>query len=167
MGVGGCRLNATGKCIYLMKVTDKLKFDEYWANTKYQFKKPYRNGSRLRMVGDNIYHKENNCWVQEDSHHSNPDGSPNQENLKRDTNISDKVLISSHFYYFGSKAVTVPLNEIGYKNVRSHRKILINENIQAFMDKIENKYKKNTIISDPFQFNDAHKRVNQTNGRIV
>ncbi|QZY49690.1 hypothetical protein K7G95_14000 [Escherichia coli] len=59
--------------------------------------KPARNGSHVQILGDNIYHQnENNEWIQEDSHHSNADGSFNMTNLERDTS-SNNVLISDHF----------------------------------------------------------------------
>ena len=168
MGVGGSRLNAAGKCIFLMKISEKLTFGQYWNSLRFESKKVCRNGSRLRMVGDNIYHKENEKWIQEDSHHSKPDGSPNQVNIDRDTK-SDKVLISNHFYYFGEAAIDVPLKDINYKNVRSHRKIKIDKSIKSFIDKIEkaNQANLNIITADPFEFNDAHKRVDQSNSKIM
>jgi len=169
MGVGGGRLNATGKCIYLMMVTKKMTFDEYWVHDDFQIKKTCRNGSRLRMVGDNIYHQENGEWVQEDSHHSMPNGTVNRENLNRDTGTTDQVLISDHFYYFGASAINVPLESINYTNIRSHRKIKIDTNVKSFIDKIEsdNQTNLNIIVADPFQFDNAHKRVDQSNSRIT
>ncbi len=88
VGVGGARLNATGHCIFAQRVTANLTFDEYWSDTSFRDKRPVRNGSRVMMVGDNIYHRDvgNGPWLQEDSHHSHPDGSPNPVNLERDTN---------------------------------------------------------------------------------
>src|SRR5690349_11369247 len=56
IGMGGARLRATGRCVYAMRVTEKLTFNEYWANPLYFDKKPVRNGSNKMMVGDNIYH---------------------------------------------------------------------------------------------------------------
>ena len=121
MGVGGSRLKATGRCIFLMKATEIITFDEYWENNRFSLKKPVRNGSPVMMVGDNIYHREskNSPWIQEDSHHSNQDGSMNLDNFQRDTK-SYKVLISKLFYYFGSEAPTVDLNSIGYTNNRGY-----------------------------------------------
>lgn len=105
MGVGGSTLRTVNrKCILLMKVTEKISFQDYWDDDRFSVKKPLRNGSRVRMLGDNIYHKdESGKWIQEDSHHSNPDGTPNPINLDRDTGRSDQVLISNLFFISGSK----------------------------------------------------------------
>lgn len=168
MGVGGARLKAPGRCIFIMKITEIMTFDEYWNAERFQVKKAFRNGSKLRMVGDNIYHKDNGVWIQEDSHHSNPDGSPNKGNLSRDTS-SDKVLISDHFYYFGSEAIDVDLAIIDYKNSIGYKKIRIDENVAGFIKSIEdaNFDNLNMIVADPFQFNDAHKRVDQKKSKII
>lgn len=125
MGVGGRRLKATGKCIYLLKVSEILTFNKYWSDMRFLKKKPLRNGSLKMMVGDNIYHQQfgNVSWVQEDSHHSNQDGTCNLENLSRDTG-STNVLVSEHFYYFGKSALPVDLESIGYKNGVGHSKKL-------------------------------------------
>ncbi len=79
MGVGGSSLRSVKRrCILLMKVSEKVSFQDYWDHERFSLKKPVRNGSRVQMLGDNIYHKDGNGdWIQEDSHHSNPDGTPN------------------------------------------------------------------------------------------
>ena len=171
MGVGGRRLQATGKCIYLMKVTEILTFDTYWSDPRFQIKRPFRNGSNVMMVGDNIYHRNATTGdlIQEDSHHSKPDGSTNISNLETDTK-SVKVLISDHFYYFGSAAPSVDLSSINYKNGINHqKKSLGNANVLALVRDIEDKYRKekNVVIDDPFNFAQAVKRVDQGTGQIV
>lgn len=171
MGVGGVRLKATGKCVYLMQVTEILTFNDYWSDARFQRKQPFRNGSLVMMVGDNIYHQEDGSeiWVQEDSHHSNPDGTPNLQNLRRDTG-SVKVLISEHFYYFGKDAPDVNLASIGYKNNRGHSKKDFSDSaVAAFIERIEqdNKSKINLVQADPFNFLAAVKRVDQATGKIT
>lgn len=123
VGVGGSLLKPVkGKCIFLMKVSEKLSFQEYWEDERFSIKKPSRNGSRVQMLGDNIYHKDDDGhWLQEDSHHSNPDGSPNLVNLRRDTK-TNKILISDFFLYFGDQAVPVDLESIGYRRIRNFKK---------------------------------------------
>lgn len=171
MGVGGSRLKATGKCLYLMKVTEVSTFDRYWNDARFRSKRPLRNGSAVMMVGDNVYHREAEAgpWIQEDSHHSNPDGSPNMRNLATDTN-SVNVLLSSHFYYFGRSAPPVALEAIGYKNIRNYRKVSLKaEVVKRFVDDIEKTYCKclNLIMSDPFDFARAAQRVDQATGRLT
>ncbi len=169
MGVGGKRLKATGKCLYLLKVSEIITFNDYWSDARFQRKKPIRNGGLVTMVGDNIYHQESDgVWIQEDSHHSNPDGTCNLENLDRDTS-STNVLISEHFYYFGSSAPVVNLESIGYKNHIGHsKKLLSDNNVAAFIDRIEDEYKRNfnLVLGDPFNFLSASKRVDQATGKI-
>lgn len=171
MGVGGTRLNATGRCIYLMKVTEIITFDEYWKDSRFRLKKPARNGSSVMMVGDNIYHREsiNEPWIQEDSHHSNPDGTTNEVNLERDTKTIN-VLISSFFFYFGSEAPIVDLDSIGYSNNRGYSKKYLGEKEAAnFITEIERTYRKNIniILADPLNFDIASKRVDQGTGKII
>ncbi len=171
MGVGGRRLQATGKCIYLMKVTEILTFDTYWSDLRFRIKRPIRNGSPVMMVGDNIYHRDGTTgdWIQEDSHHSNPDGSTNIMNLQTDTK-SIKVLISRYFYYFGRAAPFVNLPSLNYNNGINHQtKSFSSANVVALVGDIEDKYRKeNTfVIDDPFNFELAAKRVDQYTRRIT
>lgn len=170
MGVGGVRLKARGKCVYLMKVTEKMTFDDYWRDSRFGVKKPLRNGSAVMMVGDNIYHRDagNRGWIQEDSHHSNGDGSANMRNLATDTK-SENVLISEHFYYFGSAAVEVDLGVIGYKNTRDFRKFELEDGVvRGFIADLEERHADNLnrVAGDPFDFEMAAKRVDQDSGRI-
>lgn len=171
MGVGGNRLKATGKIIYLMKVSEVLSFNTYWVDPRFSRKKPLRNGSSVMMVGDNIYHQETDGgpWIQADSHHSNLDGSTNRLNLETDTS-SNNVLISDHFYYFGKSALEVDLASLGYKNRRGHRKMLLSdENVFGLIHRIELDHKIgiNSVGDDPFDFLEASKRVDQATGKIM
>jgi hypothetical protein len=170
MGVGGSRLKATGRCIYFMKVTEVCTFDEYWQDKRFGEKRPLRNGSLMMMVGDNVYHRDDTSgdWVQEDSHHSCVDGSIHHKNLATDTS-SENVLISTHFYYFGSEAPEVDLDAIGYKNVRNFRKLRFgDESVEQFIANMENKYNNhlNKVIADPFDFSRASERVDQSTGKL-
>ncbi|MEC4048946.1 hypothetical protein OX284_005870 [Flavobacterium sp. SUN046] len=96
------------KLIYAMQVTDRITLDAYWSDSRFHYKKPKMNGSRVAMFGDNFYHKNGyGDWIQEDSAHSMRDGTCNQGHLKKD--ISGRnVLISENFYYFGNNAPTIP-----------------------------------------------------------
>jgi hypothetical protein len=171
IGVGGKRLKATGKCIYLMNITEICTFDEYWADSRFQIKKPVRNGSLVMMVGDNVYHKDvvTDKWIQEDSHHSNKDGSTNITNYYRDSK-TNKVLISDYFYYFGMAAPSVDLKSIRYINGPGHSKKGIEESgVSNLIQRIEkgNWENRNVIIADPIQFENAEKRVDQGTSKII
>ena len=170
MGVGGSRLRATGKCIFLINISEILTFETYWADTRFQIKKPVRNGSSVMMVGDNVYHRDTATgdWIQEDSHHSNQDGSTNMTNFQRDTKTNN-VLISNHFFYFGSAAPPVDLESISYKNGMGYsKKALANTQVAALVKGIEemNWKNRNIVIADPFQFEQAEKRVDQGTSKI-
>lgn len=169
LGIGGANLKSVKqKCILLMKVTEKISFNDYWEDNRFAIKKPARNGSHVHILGDNIYHQDdNNDWIQEDSHHSNADGSFNMTNLERDTR-TDQVLISRHFYYFGDKAVDIDLDSIGYHRIRDYIKLSLDYSIPAndLIKKIDAEFHsdKNIVISDPCQFSDFYKRVDQGTG---
>lgn len=172
MGIGGSALpEVKRKCILLMKVREKVCFQEYWEHERFSLKKPVRNGSRVQMLGDNIYHKdENGNWIQEDSHHSNPDGSPNLVNVRVDTGTTDQVLISDCFLYFGDKAIPIDLESIGYGKIRDYKKISLSDSKEA-CDLIvsilrEHRGYINMVFSDPCQFMDSHQRVDQGTGKI-
>lgn len=165
-GVGGSRLKATGQCVFSMKVTEKMTFNDYWTDRRFHDKKPVRNGSKTMVVGDNIYyhHKENGKWSQAHSHHSEPDGRINHYNLDRDTK-SDNVLISEHFYYFGKEAPEIPgkiLSDLGYENKIGHR-VYAYETAKKLVAWVETKFQANLNIRAglPYDFDqsDAHYSV--------
>ncbi len=96
--------------IYAMKVSEIIAMENYWNDPRFKGKKPIINGSLILMYGDNFYHKDSEGkWVQEDSAHSNFDGTPNMRHLKVDTG-GKNVLISNYFFYFGQNAPALPSN---------------------------------------------------------
>lgn len=97
-----------GLLVYSMKVSEILSFEEYFEDPRFQTKKPILNGSRKQVRGDNIYHRENDYWLQSNSYHSNANGTPNPNHVIRDTAI-DRVLISNYFCYFGKEGPTLPI----------------------------------------------------------
>lgn len=126
----------------------------------------------MQMLGDNIYHKdENGEWIQEDSHHSNDDGTVNTYNLNRDTGTTDQVLVSFNFLYFGEGAVEIDLDSVDYGRIRDFRKINMKGNPKAglLMDSVKKKSHglENYIFSDPCQYKYSYKRADQESGRII
>jgi hypothetical protein len=95
--------------IFAMQVEEKITFDEYWNDPRFEYKKPIINGSLVKMYGDNFYHHDSdtNEWVQENSAHSMLDGSCNIVHQQRDTK-SEFVLISETFFYFGDSSPLIP-----------------------------------------------------------
>lgn len=93
----------------MAKVSEILTFDKYWNDSRFSKKKPVMNGSLKKLYGDNIYHHDvNGNWIQEDSHHTNNDGTINPYNLKRDTGTTDKMLVCNEFVYLGKSMINVP-----------------------------------------------------------
>lgn len=172
IGMGGLRLKATGQCIYAMQVTEKLTFDQYWADPRFLAKRPVRNGSSVMMVGDNIYHRNtpSEPWLQADSHHSHSDGTPNIDNIQNDTSTND-VLVSNHFYYFGRAACTVPphiMDNMEYHNARGYRRFH-NENALSLLEWLETSsaVDLNQVVDDPFDFDESDKRYSPTHNKVV
>jgi hypothetical protein len=172
IGVGGTALQATGKCLFAMKVTKKISYNEYFSGSEYKDKKPVRHGSKKMMVGDNIYYHDpqTNLWHQSHSHHSNEDGSLNIYNRDRDTQ-SSYVLLSKHFFYFGRKALEIPqqlFGDINYKNGRNHRTYSFEEASKLITWIIEeNKGNLNLVLSDPFNFDQSQAHYSVQTNRIT
>ncbi|WP_348814675.1 hypothetical protein NFG57_15145 [Halomonas sp. H10-59] len=172
IGVGGATLpSVRRKCIFLMKVTEKLDFEQYWNDKRFSLKKPIRNGSHLQMLGDNIYHKDmTGDWVQEDSHHSNPDGTMNVINRDIDTGRCDKVLVSECFIYFGAAAASIDLDSIRHFRIRDFKKtsLEVSEEARNMIESLvsQNISNWNQIVEDPCQFLYSHLRADQETGKI-
>ena len=168
IGVGGSRLNSTGRCLFAMEVTEKITFEQYWLDPTYRDKKPIRNGSRKMIVGDNIYSKVDGNWHQANSHHSNPDGSPNIHNIKNDTR-TNAVLVSRNFFYFGSEAIELPTNilqDLKYKNGRNHRKYSL-ASAHALISFLRENFDSNHVYGDPFDFDFASARYSAKTNKVT
>jgi len=170
--MGGKNVRATGRCIFAMKVTAKIDFQEYWTNPRYITKRPIRNGSCVRLVGDNIYHRESGSaeWHQADSHHSKQDGSPNPINVRNDTK-TDKILISEHFFYFGREAPLVPtelLKATGFTNRIGHRRFDDEPSKELVTWLCSNSSRSlNRVVADPFQFDQTEKRYPGKGSKLI
>ncbi|MEV8521607.1 hypothetical protein ABZR86_17575 [Dyella marensis] len=126
IGSGSKQGSLAERAIFALVVGEKLTFDEYWVDDRFQIKKPVFNGSRAEAFGDNIYHRENGVWIQSNSHHSHVDGTTNELNLDRDTS-QNHIIISRSFVYWGASAAIFPeyLRDCDgddiYPSVRAHR----------------------------------------------
>ena len=109
LGTGSTTCGRESHVVFAMRVTQSLTFDEYWRDPRFQRKRPMLRGSKKQAFGDNIYHRLPVAgeWAQADSHHSCDDGSPNLNNVERDTG-TDRVLISDDFIYFGGEGPRLP-----------------------------------------------------------
>jgi hypothetical protein len=108
VGIGSVAQGRGGHLVYCMQVEETLTFEDYWADNRFEENRPLLEGSRKQQYGDNIYWRsKGEHWIQADSHHSLPDGSPNPENLRSDTSVN-RVLISSRFAYWGGTGPQLP-----------------------------------------------------------
>lgn len=114
VGIASSRDSDTPRLVYAMRVDEVLTYESYWVDPRFLCKRPSRSGSVKQLFGDNIYCRDNGSgWIQADSHHSLPDGSPNVRNIANDTQ-SEGVLVSRHFAYWGSNAIKIPLQLLDF-----------------------------------------------------
>ena len=92
------------KLIYIMKVAEKLSFDDYFADKRFQQKKPDLAGIWKKRCGDNIYNLSSTQeWQQSPSlFHASP------SDIAKDIKYPF-VYISERFWYFGKNSITIPL----------------------------------------------------------
>jgi hypothetical protein len=173
VGLTGTKLKPEKRCVFGMVVTADMTFDDYWDNPDFQTRRPKRNGSPKKQVGDNIYHRVTTAapWVQEDSVHSLEDGTQCPLNTKHDTRVN-RVLLSERFTYFGASAPVVPtviLNSLQYsKNPRDYRRFNLND-AHELVDWLELLLiqRPNIVIDDPIGFDSSSKRYSALLQRMV
>ncbi|MBO0953079.1 Nmad2 family putative nucleotide modification protein [Fibrella forsythiae] len=143
------------KIIYIMNVSEKINFEDYWHDIRFQIKKPNMKASVVKAYGDNIYYKdlEINKWIQVDSHHSYDEGIVNPINYENDTK-SEFVLISDNFYYFGKKPIIVP-PEINIEKLiikRGNTRVKDEMQFMPLIEWIRSRWRQNYIYNDPAKF---------------
>jgi hypothetical protein len=118
VGTGSAVRKRAGFLVFAMKVEEALTFDQYWADERFLLKRPNLRGSKKMAFGDNIYHRKvhGSGWLQLNSHHSLPDGQPNNRNVGMDTSVN-RVLISATFTYWGGHGPQVPAQ---FRNYHGH-----------------------------------------------
>ena len=52
IGLGSVAMGNLGKIIYAMQLEEKITFDQYWEDPRFQNKKPVINGTLVQMYGD-------------------------------------------------------------------------------------------------------------------
>ena len=58
VGLGSKSMGNLHHIVFAMKVEEKLTFDQYWNDARFQCKKPNLNGSLIEIYGDNVYHTD-------------------------------------------------------------------------------------------------------------
>lgn len=109
LGTGAAAPKLRGYLTYWMRIDEILTFDQYWNDRRFRRKKPHMSATTYLRYGDNIYHRDGgNAFKQEDSFHSMEDGRVSFGDLRRDTGITDKVLVGHEFAYWGRAGIKVP-----------------------------------------------------------
>jgi hypothetical protein len=109
IGTGSRAKGLDGRLVFAMEVEETLSFEEYWSDPRFLLKRPRLTGSVKQAFGDNIYHKDpvTGDWLQENSHHTFPNGSPNPRNIDADTK-APRVLVGRNFMYLGGQGPEIP-----------------------------------------------------------
>lgn len=153
IGLGSVAMGNINHLIFAMQLDEKITFDDYWNDPRFQCKKPNINGSLLQLYGDNVYHTDAQTTkiIQENCAHSKEDGKVNIKHYNRDLD-GKYVLLSKNFYYFGTNAPLIPTEYSYIYNVARSIKYLDlmgdDIRIQKFINWIEKKYEKG-IHGDP------------------
>jgi len=101
--IGSGTKNMAGKLIYAMRVSERLHFNDYFKDPRFQDKKPQRGPDWKRVCGDNMYFlDENGEWMQRTVIHHNT-----AEDRAKDIK-HPYVYVGDQFYYFGENAVDIP-----------------------------------------------------------
>ena len=111
MGTGSKKRRRDIQVVFAMRVTEKMTFNEYWQDSRFQKKHPDMHASIRNAFGDNIYHRNDATgkWIQANSHHSLEDGTSNCRNIDHDTRV-DRVLVSDDFIYWGGHGPDIPIS---------------------------------------------------------
>jgi hypothetical protein len=131
------------RMVFIMKVTEKIDFDTYYHDPRFQFKKPSAD-NRITKSGDNIYHSINGEFIQDRNFFHKT------KNIKHDLS-SKMVLLSNQFFYFGQGAI--PIHQFKIKiptgqTSHGHRTSDIDE-IKKLWQYLENNFQKNCLIEPP------------------
>lgn len=96
---------------YAMRVDQALTFSQYWADPRFERKRPRRDkcASRQERHGDNCYEPTGRYGFRQlpGDHYDNANG---RENLraKRCDLGGKRVLVANRFSYFGAEAISIP-----------------------------------------------------------
>ncbi|MDI1484715.1 hypothetical protein [Polyangium sp. y55x31] len=142
----GTTQDMSGRVVYAMKVTEKMTMAEYdsFTRTKLRQKVPaWSSQDRRRRVGDSIYDYSTNLPTQRRGVHK----PANAETDRR----GKYALLSTHFYYFGDKAIPLKstLRDVA-QNRQGHRRKLNEPYVESFIKWIEGRgYEPGTLVGKP------------------
>ncbi|WP_420723120.1 hypothetical protein [Hwanghaeella sp. LZ110] len=100
-------INRGGHLVFAMRVSETPSTAEYWSDSRFKRKRASLYGGLMVASGDNIYEPIEMGWKQLNSYHSNPNGTPNHDHIRRDTSVQ-RVLVSDRFIYCGAQGDRLP-----------------------------------------------------------
>jgi hypothetical protein len=113
------------RVVYVMRVTGKMSFADYWRDRRYERKRPNLQLNERRACGDNIYRPlAGGRFRQQPSGHSMDDGRGDERTKAKDLR-GRFVLVSRDFVYYGAKAIELPPRFRGLIVGRGHRKLAL------------------------------------------
>jgi len=135
VGHGSVARQRPAKLVYVMRVKEAPTFDDYWRDPRFLAKRPRFDGSTKQAFGDNIYHREalDQPWLQENSHHSNSDGTANEANVDNDTQ-ANRVLVANDFTYWGGTGPAIPDRFRALIAGRNHKSNFTPQLVDDFVD---------------------------------
>lgn len=122
--VGDIVVGLSSRCervVYAAQVDAIIGFDEYWADPRYEARKPRMHAACIvERTGDNIYEPVPGGYRQLYSTHSHADGTENQYNKQTDLS-GHRILVCERFAYWGGSGPALP-EELGFLTIaRNHR----------------------------------------------
>lgn len=135
--------------VYIMKVTEKLSYSEYFNDPRFQCKIPTKK-SLISIAGDNIYEPSPMAakrFIQKPNPYHN-DGKDMDHDLK-----GKYVLISDDFFYFGRGAIPIDIDLFQIKIPKfqsGHGVKTANEDeVIKLWKYLSDKHKKNVVLFPP------------------
>lgn len=148
-GTGSVKYGFENQLVYTMEVTQRMSFEEYdnYCRERMRQKIPVKGITKdlRKKVGDCIYDYSSGKLVMRDW------GVHQLKNMP--TDLSGRyVLLSEHFYYFGSKPVPLPGHLLKIvKQGQSHKSTSNNLYVEEFIKWITSfQRQKNKVNSNPF-----------------
>jgi hypothetical protein len=145
---GSSKCGFENQLVYAMEVTGKMTFAEYDDYCRKELPEkipPHFSKDLKRKVGDCLYDYSTGKVVMRDW------GAHQLNNMPRD--LSGRfVLLSNHFYYFGSKPIPIPSHLLKIVNQRpGHKSGLNKPYVEKFIEWITTfKKQKNKVNASPY-----------------
>ena len=149
VGTGSSKYGLSNQMVYAMEITEKISFKEYdeYCRERLPEKIPVKGLTKdmRKKVGDCLYDYSTGKIIMRDW------GAHQLENMKRDLS-GEFVLLSDHFYYFGSKTVPLPNHLLKIvKQGQGHKSKSNAPYLEKFIEWITTfKKQKNKVNSNPY-----------------